>query len=115
RCGSCRCRSNPSHPAHISPRSVRIHYPWHPLAGIEVIVRRRHRAAGEPHLVVLLPDGTGASVPEWMTDPARGQADLATAPRCSVAALLAVCDLLWAVQGSQRTAAQAPPQPGESE
>ena len=64
-----------------------IHYPFHPRYGERVSVVRRHGFRGVTMLVVRQPDGTLTHVPEWMTLPAAGDADIRDTPRFPLAVL----------------------------
>ena len=88
-------RANPRHNAHIAT-SVRIHYPFHPLAGrdLELAEPPRHGQCGE-WFTCRLPDSTHAKIPRWMCRPeaaAVGRVD--DQPRCSVGALQELLDLI---------------------
>jgi hypothetical protein len=95
---SCQCRSEQQHTAKF-PRSVVIHYRWHPLFGQSLTVKSVRRArAGADFMVILVPDGTWMLVPAWMTAAHRcATTVLVEAPVVSVSALLEVDRLLMAV------------------
>ena len=65
------------------------------MCGRELEVCGRNVRGGEASLVVVLPDGTGAEVPEWMAnvDADKG-AELVSSPTVSVSALRSLRRLL---------------------
>lgn len=83
-----RSRSEQKHTAAVS-LSVTIHYPWHPLYGQTLPVRRQQVASGAERFIhVLLPDDTWCLVPGWMTSRERcAQLALSEQAEASVAAL----------------------------
>ena len=79
------------------PRSVVIHYQWHPLFRRSLIATGRKRWPAGNHLICRLPDGTGTVLPEWMTELEHCAAlVLVDAPQVSVAALVELTRLLAA-------------------
>ena len=58
------------HTAHEQPAEARISYRFHPRFGEVVQIRRRLECGGVEFVVVLQPDGSFASLPAWMTEPA---------------------------------------------
>src|ERR1700730_10393188 len=58
------------HTAHEQPAEARISYRFHPRFGEVVQIRRRLETGGVEFVVVLPPDGSFASLPAWMTEPA---------------------------------------------
>src|SRR5215813_4315101 len=58
------------HTAHEQPTEARITYRFHPRFGEVVQIRRRLKCGGVEFVVVLQPDGSFASLPAWMTEPA---------------------------------------------
>src|SRR5580658_3269371 len=58
------------HTAHKQPAEARISYRFHPRFGEVVQIRRRLETGGVEFVVVLQPDGSFASFPAWMTEPA---------------------------------------------
>src|SRR5207245_2312742 len=70
-------------------RSVVIHYPWHPLFGEKLQVRRSHRLPdGARVYFCLLPNGTLGAIPAWMGDRERCiRCPLVLAPEVSLEAL----------------------------
>ena len=61
-----------------------VHYRFHPRAGEQVEVVRRHE---RKYLVVRQPDGTLAYLPEWMTSPRAASFDVGEVPALAREAL----------------------------
>ena len=90
------------------PRSVVIHYRWHPLCGQSLTATGRKRWPVGDHLICHRPDGTGLLLPEWMTVPEHCAAlRLVDSPHVSVAALVELLRLL-AAAGQPPTHASMP-------
>src|SRR5271166_6219510 len=68
--GSFRSCSKWLHSAYEQPADARISYRFHPRFGEVVQIRRRLETGGVEFVVVLQPDGSFASLPAWMTEPA---------------------------------------------
>lgn len=96
---------------------ARVHYSHHPQAGNEVGVLARRHSSGSLH--VLLPDGSTATLPEWMFDAAYCQAMVSQeTPQVSLSALrdlrrlvdtgLLVCDPNPLKKDTHDETAQAP-------
>ena len=75
--------------------SIRVHYPFHPLAGADLEVVRTSRHAHMP-ITVRGPDGIDLKIPRWMTEPATSEVALAAVATLAVEALRAVSALLTA-------------------
>ena len=73
-----------------APEEVRIHYPYHPRAGLSLQVIGRTEYQGEGFVIVCLPDGTRIHVPEWMTQPESANPPLHWPQRLSLASLTAL-------------------------
>ena len=99
RCGFSRSRSNPKHNAH-SPEIVKIHYPFHPLCGQSLRVRRRATFPRGEYVYCELPDGTICGFPSWMADPVRGPSFTSGSPLASAAALADLWSLLHHLHSS---------------
>ena len=97
----CRRRSNRSHTTHY-PSIVKIEYPWHPLYGQNLQVRKRVVERSGTYYVIELPDGTNQFLPDWMTDPASCANSEIGLPRCSLDGLFSLCQLLDAQSLSER-------------
>src|ERR1700720_777521 len=69
-CARSSCCSKWLHSAHEQPAEARISYRFHPRFGEVVQIRRRLETGGVEFVVVLQPDGSFASLPAWMTEPA---------------------------------------------
>ena len=66
-------------------------YPWHPLAGRQLVVCGRVAHAGVASYLVVVPDGTRAALPTWMTEASAGRD--AEIRDCGVPSLAALGDL----------------------
>lgn len=66
---------------------MRVEYPWHAAAGVEVEVLYREQRRGEVVFICRMPDGTGEVVPAWMFDGAECSRLKVGPPRASVKAL----------------------------
>src|SRR6266699_2875759 len=77
-----------SHTAQF-PCFATVHYPWHPLVGQTLTVKRQHRLpGGSRSFACLLPDGTWTLLPEWMTSRERcARLELVREPQVAAAAL----------------------------
>src|SRR4029079_7333418 len=95
-----------SHTAQF-PRSVTVHYRWHPLVGQTFTVTSCQRTRdGGRGFRCQLADGTWSFLPEWMTSRERcAGMTLVSDPVVAVEALLSLSDLLGAL-------ASAPPRIG---
>jgi hypothetical protein len=69
------------HTAHEQPADARISYRFHPRFGEVVQIRRRLETGGVEYVVVLQPDGSFASLPAWMTEPAASRFTIGDEPR----------------------------------
>src|SRR5271165_1234607 len=69
-CERSSCSSNLRHTAQQQQAEARISYRFHPRFGEVVQIRRRLETGGVEFVVVLQPDGSFASLPAWMTEPA---------------------------------------------
>src|SRR6516164_132597 len=77
---SCNCCSEGRHTAHEQPAEARISYRFHPRFGEVVQIRRRLECGGVEFVVVLQPDGSFASLPAWMTEPAASRFEIGDQP-----------------------------------
>ena len=80
---------------HIRVKLRTVHYRFHPRAGEEVEVVRRHE---RKYLVVRQPDGTLAYLPEWMTSPRAASfevREVPALPREALSALRAAIDAFF--------------------
>src|SRR6516164_6032478 len=77
---SCNCCSEGRHTAHEQPAEARITYRFHPRFGEVVQIRRRLECGGVAFVVVLQPDGSFASLPSWMTEPAASRFKIGDEP-----------------------------------
>ena len=68
------------HTTHEQPTEARIAYRFHPRFGELVQIRRRLECGGVECVVVLQPDGSFASVPAWMTEPAASRFEIGDEP-----------------------------------
>src|SRR3977135_2898361 len=68
------------HTAHEQPAEARITYRFHPRFGEVVQIRRRLESGGFEFVVVLQPDGSFASLPAWMTEPAASRFEIGAEP-----------------------------------
>src|SRR6266481_3491916 len=68
------------HTAHEQPAEARITYRFHPRFGEVVQIRRRLESGGVEFVVVLQPDGSFASLPAWMTEPAGSRFEISDKP-----------------------------------
>src|SRR6516162_8272017 len=68
------------HTAHEQPAEARITYRFHPRFGEVVQTRRRLESGGVEFVVVLQPDGSFASLPAWMTEPAASRFEIGDEP-----------------------------------
>src|SRR5262249_43553491 len=68
------------HTAHEQPTEARITYRFHPRFGEVVQIRRRLECGGVEFVVVLQPDGSFASLPAWMTEPAASRFEIGDEP-----------------------------------
>src|SRR6187200_590139 len=68
------------HTANEHPAEGRITYRFHPRFGEMVEIRRRLEYAGVEYIVVLQPDGSFATLPAWMTEPAASRFELVGGP-----------------------------------
>ena len=68
------------HTAHEQPAEARISYRFHPRFGEVVQIRRRLECGGVEFVVVLQPDGSFASLPAWMTEPAASRFEIGDEP-----------------------------------
>jgi len=68
------------HTAHEQPAEARITYRYHPRFGEVVQIRRRLESGGFEFVVVLQPDGSFASLPAWMTEPAASRFEIVDEP-----------------------------------
>ena len=59
---------------------ARITYRFHPRFGEMVQIRRRLESGGFEFVVVLQPDGSFASLPAWMTEPAASRFEIGDEP-----------------------------------
>ncbi|MDE1918455.1 MAG: hypothetical protein KGJ57_21615 [Sphingomonadales bacterium] len=69
-CGLSRSCSEWRHTTNEHPTEGWVTYRFHPRFGEKVEIRRRLRYGGVEYVVVLQPDGSFASLPAWMTEPA---------------------------------------------
>ena len=79
-CVSSRLCSEWRHTAHEQPAEARISYRFHPRFGEVVQIRRRLESGGFEFVVVLQPDGSFASLPAWMTEPAASRFEIGDEP-----------------------------------
>ncbi len=77
---SSRSCSKRLHSAHEQPADARISYRFHPRFGEVVQIRRRLETGGVEFVVVLQPDGSFASLPAWMTEPAASRFTIGDEP-----------------------------------
>jgi hypothetical protein len=77
---SSRCFSEWRHTAHEQPTEARITYRFHPRFGELVQIRRRLESGGVEFVVVLQPDGSFASLPAWMIEPAASRFEIGDEP-----------------------------------
>lgn len=91
--GSSPIRASQKHNAH-GPETVKIHYPFHPLHGQIVRVRRRAKFPRGEYIYCELPDGTIAGFPSWITDATKSPDFTVGAPLTSAAALAELRKLL---------------------
>ena len=68
------------HTAHEQRAEARITYRFHPRFGEVVQIRRRLGSGGFEFVVVLQPDGSFASLPAWMTEPAASRFEIGDGP-----------------------------------
>src|SRR2546426_12814371 len=68
------------HTAYEQPNEARITYRFHPRFGGVVQIRRRLECGGVEFVVVLQPDGSFASLPAWMTEPAASRFEIGDEP-----------------------------------
>jgi len=68
------------HTAHEQPAEARITYRYHPHFGEVVQIRRRLESGGLEFVVVLQPDGSFASLPAWMIEPAASRFEIGDEP-----------------------------------
>src|SRR6516162_3985250 len=79
-CERSSCFSKWLHSAHERPADARISYRFHPRFGEVVQIRRRLETGGVEFVVVLQPDGSFASLPAWMTEPAASRFEIGDEP-----------------------------------
>jgi hypothetical protein len=72
--------SEQRHTANEQPAEARITYRYHPRFGEVVQIRRRLETGGLEFVVVLQPDGSFASLPAWMTEPAASRFEIGDEP-----------------------------------
>src|SRR6516164_9159998 len=77
---SCNSCSEGRHTAHEQPAEARITYRFHPRFGEVVQITRRLESGGIEFVVVLQPDGSFASLPAWMTEPAASRFKIGDGP-----------------------------------
>ena len=77
---SSRCCSATRHTAREQQGEARITYRFHPRFGEIVQIRRRLESGGTAFVVVHQPDGSFASLPAWMTEPAASRFEIVEAP-----------------------------------
>jgi len=77
---SSRVFSERRHTAHEQPEEARITYRFHPRFGELVEIRRRLERGGCEFVVLLQPDGSYASLPAWMTEPAASRFEIGDEP-----------------------------------
>src|SRR5712691_8751695 len=75
-----RCFSEQRHTANEQPAEARITYRFHPRFGEVVQIRRRLESGGFEFVIVLQPDGSFASLPAWMTEPAASRFEISDEP-----------------------------------
>src|SRR5262249_11065897 len=78
--GSSKPSSECRHTAHEQPAEARITYRFHPRFGEVVQIRRRLESGGSEFVVVLQPDGSFATLPSWMTEPAASRFEISNDP-----------------------------------
>src|SRR3954454_1607866 len=93
----CPRRAIQKHNAH-SPEIVKIYYPFHPLNGQSLRVRRRASFPRGDYVYCELPDGTIGGFPSWMADPVRGSTVTSGSPLASAAALADLWSLIGSLQ-----------------
>jgi hypothetical protein len=76
----CNWCSEWRHTAHEQPAEACITYRFHPRFGEVVQVKRRLKSGGGEFAVVLQPDGSFASLPAWMTEPAASRFEISDEP-----------------------------------
>src|SRR5258707_5628951 len=79
-CAQSSCFSEWRHTAREQPAEARITYRFHPRFGEVVQIRRRLEFGGVEFVVVLQPDGSFASLPVWMTEPAASRFEIGDEP-----------------------------------
>ena len=87
---SSKCCSVTRHTAREQAGEARIAYRFHPRFGEIVQIRRRLERGGVAFVVVHQPDGSFASLPAWMTEPAASHFEIAAAPHFSLEILRAL-------------------------
>src|SRR5215471_20296486 len=78
--GRSRTHSEWRHTAHEQSTEARITYRFHPRFGEVVQIRRRLECGGVEFVVVLQPDGSFASLPAWMIEPAASRFEIGGEP-----------------------------------
>jgi hypothetical protein len=92
-----------------------VQYPWHPLAGQEVLVRGRTSHAGVASYVIVQPDDTLCALPVWMTrDCTTEEATLREVGLASLAALEALRALVDEIREAWARSAASPAVPPTS-
>lgn len=82
--GSSRFCSKRRHTAHEHLIEGRVYYRFHPRCGETVLIKRQLEYRGVGLVVILLPDGSLACIPAWMTHEAAAQYALSEGPHFSV-------------------------------
>jgi hypothetical protein len=93
-------RRNQSHNAHVLT-NVTVHYRWHALWGTQLQCRRQIAGSDGDYLDCELPDGAGAQIPVWMTDPVVCAGFSFGTPVASVEALVELRSLLDSMRADQ--------------
>ena len=89
-----------SHNAHVLT-SVTVHYRWFALRGIQLHCRRKLSDLDGDYFDCELPDGAGALIPAWMTDPVVCASFSFGTPVASLEALMQLRSLLDAGPAGQ--------------
>ena len=100
-------RRSQLHNAHVFA-NVTVHYRWHALCGVQLQCRRRFGGSDGDYLDCELPDGAGALIPTWMTDPVACAEFTFGAPMASLEALVELRSLLDSMRAHQGAKTKPP-------
>lgn len=92
-------------------------YPWHPLAGQELIVCGGTSHLGIASYLVTLPDGTQGALPMWMTEDGAARdaqlRDVGMASRSALEALRSLVDEVREAWARSAASTHVPPTSGD--